>query len=124
MAPETVFKALNPLEIADLSLTAEERDWLANACPFLKPTYLDYLAKHQFKPEQLDVVFHPTEDDPAIGQLDITVEGLWVDTILWEVPLMALLSEAYFVTIDKHWNYDGQEGSCYFVVPSRRQVPL
>lgn len=41
----------------------------------------------------------------------MVVEGPWVETILWEVPLMSLLSEAYFKTVDHDWNYDGQEGA-------------
>lgn len=44
------------------------------------------------------------------GQIEIEASGPWVETILWEVPLMATLSETYFQTDDTDWNYEGQEG--------------
>jgi nicotinate phosphoribosyltransferase len=44
------------------------------------------------------------------GQIEIEVEGLWAETILYEVPLMAILSESYFKTVDVDWNMEGQEG--------------
>lgn len=36
--------------------------------------------------------------------------GPWVETIFWEVPLMACLSETFFQTTDTDWSYDGQAG--------------
>ena len=55
--------------------------------------------------------FEPLQDDPSRGMLDLEIVGPWVETILWEVPLMSLLSEAHFSTDDCDWNYDGQEGA-------------
>lgn len=93
-----------------LSLTQEEHEWLSKTCPFLTPDYLDYLSSYRFKPEQVEITFNPSDGDANRGLIEMRIEGPWVDTILWEVPLMAALSETYFQTVDRDWDYEGQEG--------------
>jgi nicotinate phosphoribosyltransferase len=98
------------LDFSFLALTQEEREWLQKACPFLEPSYLEYLSGFRYKPEQVDIEFVPAGDDDARGQIYITITGPWVEAIMWEVPLMACLSETYFQTVDKDWDYEGQAG--------------
>ena len=90
-------------------MTPEDIAWLKETCPFFDQTYLDYLANFRFKPEQVHVEFNALEDDPDRGRIEISAAGPWVETILWEVPLMACLSETYFRTTDTDWTPDGQE---------------
>ena len=52
--------------------------------------------------------FTPVEGDR--GYLDIDIVGPWKEAIMWEVPLMALVSEAYYQTVDRDWDYQGQIG--------------
>jgi nicotinate phosphoribosyltransferase len=48
------------------------------------------------------------ESDQGLGQLDLHVKGLWVETTLYEIPLLAIISEAYFRYCDRAWTHDGQ----------------
>ncbi|THH27001.1 hypothetical protein EUX98_g7181 [Antrodiella citrinella] len=101
----------------ELALRADEREWLAKACPYFSATYLDYLQSYRFKPAQIKVTFHPKRPSAPgpreLGKLEIEARGPWLETILWEVPVMATLSEIYFTTTDRDWSYDGQEEAAY-----------
>lgn len=98
------------IDFADLRVSPEEIAWLEKTCPFLKKDYITYLSSFRFKPEQVRAEFKPKAGDPNLGKIEITATGPWVEAILWEVPLMSCLSELYFLTVDRDWNYDGQEG--------------
>jgi nicotinate phosphoribosyltransferase len=63
--------------------------------------------------EQVELTFTPTEADADYGDLDIAIRGLWIETIVYEIPLLALTSEAYFKFCDTDWNHDGQEEKAY-----------
>jgi len=87
-----------------LSLTPEERTWLQTACPFFEPAYLDYLAAFRFEPSQVRTSFVPRAPSSDEGRIEFEASGPWAEAILWEVPLMATLSEIYFNTVDRDWN--------------------
>lgn len=101
--------------------------YLRNACPYLSPQYLEFLRTFRFRPkEHLKLTFTPIEspssnadttdankDASRKGDLAISIAGLWLDTILYEIPLLALTSEAYFRFVDTDWNYSGQEENAY-----------
>jgi nicotinate phosphoribosyltransferase len=87
----------------NLSLSKEEHEYMARF-PFFDEEYLDYLDNFRFKPsEQVVTHFDETTED-----FELEVKGLWDETILYEVPLLALISEAYFRFTDKDWSHDGQ----------------
>lgn len=105
----------------DLQLTDEEYEWLKKTCPYFQPSYLDYLRSYRFKPEQVKIQFHPTSETADTGEVTITITGPWVETILWEVPLMAYLCEAFFTAVDTDWSMEGQSGMVN--VPPRKRIP-
>jgi nicotinate phosphoribosyltransferase len=94
-------------DISKLALTEEEYNWLSEHCPYLRPMYLEYLKNFHFKPGEVKVCL--TEDK----DLDIRIKGPWHSTILWEIVLMAAVSELYFKIIEKEWKRNSQNG-CTF----------
>ena len=94
--------------LVHLSLSAQERAWLERSCPYLGKDYLDYLEAFRFQPkQQVQLRFLPTGED-GWGHLDLNVSGVWSDVIFYEVPLMAIVSEVYFSTIDTDWSLQDQ----------------
>lgn len=85
---EELRKSVNAM--AEMKLTKEEKEYLRNTCPYLDLPYLDFLAGYQYDPSEVQIV--QTEND-----LQVTVVGEWYRTILWEVPLLALISELHYV---------------------------
>ncbi|KAF8962685.1 nicotinate phosphoribosyltransferase [Flammula alnicola] len=96
-----------------VSLSEAELQWLKKACPYLSQDYLSYLSSYRYKPEQVKVKYIPVTSDNLQGKVEIDIVGPWVETILWEVPLMACLSESYFQTVAVDWNYDHQDEIAY-----------
>lgn len=72
-------------KLAELSFTEEELEYLATL-PFFQDDYLNYLK--DFKLDSNSVAI-----DNSGEQLTIKITGKWLDVILWEVPLLAIISE-------------------------------
>ncbi|QRV89965.1 nicotinate phosphoribosyltransferase [Ceratobasidium sp. AG-Ba] len=99
--------------LAELKLQDKEVAWLKESCPYFTDDYIAYLESYRFRPkEQVKIGFHVTKE-PNFGQISIEISGLWVETILYEVPVMSILSEAYFLKVDREWSYEGQEELAY-----------
>jgi len=77
-------------KMSGLALEDDELSWLSQFS-FLNPAYLQYLKNFRFDPSQVSI----SEDSP--DHLAISIKGKWHETILWEVPLMALISELHFL---------------------------
>lgn len=84
-------------EMESLFLSNEEKEFLSKKCYFLDPVYLDFLQGYRFDSSEIGII-------QTGGNLEISIEGYWYRTILWEVPLMAIISELYFkMTGQKPW---------------------
>ena len=78
--------------LRDLVLEPEEREWLAGTGWFGED-YLDWLANYRFDPDE--VTLRTGENG-----FSLTIEGPWERTILWEVPLLAIVSGCHFEEVD------------------------
>jgi nicotinate phosphoribosyltransferase len=71
-----------------LQFTNDEIAYL-RSIPFFKPSYIDFLKFYKPNIEHVDVQL-------VNGELQIKVKGPWFLTILFEVPLLAMVNEIYF----------------------------
>jgi nicotinate phosphoribosyltransferase len=74
-----------------LRFTKSELDYL-RSWRFLKSDFVDLLGLFQLDQRFVDV--RPSTSAP--GELDIEINGPWLHTILFEVPLLSIISEVYF----------------------------
>ncbi|HEX5094268.1 MAG TPA: nicotinate phosphoribosyltransferase [Burkholderiales bacterium] len=77
--------ALGELRFAD-----DELAYLRNL-RFLKSDFVDFLALFHFNRKYIQV-----SAAPASGEIEITIRGPWLHTILFEIPVLAIVSEVYF----------------------------
>lgn len=72
-----------------LRLTPEEKKFFSEKSYYIDPTYFDFLSGYKYDAWEVGVIQQGEE-------LQINIEGYWYRTILWEVPILALISELYF----------------------------
>jgi len=103
--------------LAHLQLSDDEAAYLKTECPYLRPDFVQWLHDDfRLRPEeQVQLRFVPDssvtqdrDDGEEWGQLEVEAHGTWAETILYEVPLMAIISEVYFRTIDTQWDMTAQ----------------
>ncbi|WP_309387370.1 nicotinate phosphoribosyltransferase [Cerasicoccus frondis] len=83
-------------ELANVRFAQDELAFLREL-PFMQAEFVDFLADFQLRADHVQF-------DLRDGQLGLEVVGGWVDTILWEVPLLAMVSQHYFREIDQQWD--------------------
>lgn len=78
-------------QMSTIKLQPDELIYLQETCYFLTPVYLDFLSHYRFDPKH--IVIEQTGEN-----LQLHISGPWYKTILWEVPLLSMISELYFST--------------------------
>lgn len=84
--------------LGDLKLTNDEYAWLEEKKIF-SPPYLETLRNFRLNPNYI----HTELRD---GQLELIIEGPWFDTILFEVPVLSLITQTYYETIQTDWDHN------------------
>jgi nicotinate phosphoribosyltransferase len=89
-------------DLCALRFTPAELEYLRR-WRFFKSDFIDLLQLFQL--DQRFVTIAPLGDD---GDIDIAIKGPWLHTILFEVPVLAIVSEIY--SFDRHPEPDYEEG--------------
>ena len=75
--------------LCKLQFTEQELDWM-RALRFIKSDFVDFLGLFRLNEKYIDVVALPN------GEIDIRIQGPWLHTILFEIPVLAIVNEVYF----------------------------
>jgi nicotinate phosphoribosyltransferase len=90
-----------------LRLTVEEANYL-KSIRYLKPGYVDALADLRLNPAHVEISVCDTAAPEE--RLEIRIRGNWFQTILFEVPLLAIVNEIYFRRVQPDDAANRQEG--------------
>ncbi|MCG1041700.1 nicotinate phosphoribosyltransferase [Mycetohabitans sp. B8] len=77
--------------LCQLRFTDDELDYLRQL-RFIKSDFVDFLALFQLNDKYIRVWPSPK----ANGEIEIVVRGPWLHTILFEIPVLAIVNEVYF----------------------------
>jgi nicotinate phosphoribosyltransferase len=77
--------------LCQLRFTPDELDYL-RTWRFIKSDFVDFLALFQLNEKYVAI----SPSVAANGEIDIRIRGPWLHTILFEVPLLAIVNEVYF----------------------------
>ncbi len=78
-------------QLCSLRFREDELRWL-RSLRFIKSDFVDFLDLFQMNEKYLTV--SPSNKDN--GEIEIVVEGPWLYTILFEIPILAIVNEIYF----------------------------
>lgn len=75
--------------LCHLRFQEDELEYLSSL-RYIKSDFVDFLALFQLSEK------HITVTALANGEIDITIQGPWLHTILFEIPVLAIVNEVYF----------------------------
>lgn len=77
-----------------LQFTEEELNYL-RGLRFIKSDFVDFLGLFKLNAKYIKVA-EVQNKGKKTGEIDITIEGPWLHTILFEIPVLAIVNEVYF----------------------------
>tara|TARA_Y100001956_G_scaffold82829_2_gene105988 strand:+ start:2271 stop:3524 length:1254 start_codon:yes stop_codon:yes gene_type:complete len=78
-------------KLADCQFTQQEVHYLSQQAPYLSDTFLSYLETFRFQPTKQVLVNHASHNGGQ--QLQVSISGIWHETILYETLVMSIISE-------------------------------
>ena len=85
------------MNLKHLKLSEKEEQYLKNI-PYFKPNYIQYLKNFKFNLDHVYMSLNPN------GEINLRIKGLWVETILFEVHILSIISEVYSKSQDINFN--------------------
>ena len=101
MFAELLQKQINMMK--DVAITDEEIDFMKRKCYFLPEWYFIFLKGYRFTPNEVTI----SQDNE--GNLDISINGKWYSTIMWEMPILSIISEISHELKGEKEKYNGED---------------
>lgn len=89
--------------LESLRITDEEVDFMRRRCNYIPDWFYSFLRGYRYDSRQVSV------SQDSDGHLHVSIEGQWAQTILFEVKILAIISELYFRMTGDDCNFDYNE---------------
>ncbi|VBT21845.1 nicotinate phosphoribosyltransferase [Burkholderia pseudomallei] len=86
--------------LCELRFTDSELDYLRRL-RFVKSDFVDFLALFHLNEKYISI----TPSQKGGGEIDIEIKGPWLHTILFEIPVLAIVNEVYFRNTQRRPDY-------------------
>lgn len=105
-------------DMSNLKLTPDEKKFFMTKCGHYLPNwFFSFIDGYKYDSNEVFIFMEN-------GNLKIKIEGFWHHTILWEVPLMALISELYFEMTNKNYNFNSSSNRQIRLQNNQRKASL
>lgn len=78
-------------QLCTLRFAEDELEYL-RALRFIKSDFVDFLGLFQLNRKYISITPSPKDN----GEIEIVIKGPWLHTILFEIPVLAIVNEVYF----------------------------
>ncbi|AGF47024.1 nicotinate phosphoribosyltransferase [Candidatus Kinetoplastibacterium desouzaii TCC079E] len=88
------------INLCSLRFTDDELDYLGSL-RFIKSDFIDFLRIFYLSEKSITI-----ENSETTGEININVKGPWLHTILFEIPILAIVNEVYFRHNSENLNFE------------------